>query len=262
MRSRSNKSLDNHQLDKNCNYHCYQYAVYWRLSRNCQHPLHTNKGNCNTRTATFSQMSCLQQNFSENHFPISCQLCMTHIKETNKMMKESENNDNSVVSEYTEIFEAEALSQEEIENAENTHSSLVEALDITPPWQVKRKGIADLTNNSMRTIKSNYKKAKLALKNKFAEAVAPGQSSVLADMLSDDDDMLDETINENLKTMKDIYKSSDNFGQLVILSLASHQYSKFNIMNYFEWSKCEVDNARKLYSLTEGISIPENKKHK
>ena len=57
----------------------------------------------------------------------------------------------------------------------------------------------------MRTIKSNYKKAKLALKNKFAEAVAPGQSSVLADMLSDhDDDMLDETINENLKTMKDM----------------------------------------------------------
>ena len=191
---------------------------------------------------------------------------MTHIKETNKMMKESENNDNSVVSEYTEIFEAEALSQEEIENAENTHSSLVEALDITPPWQVKRKGIADLTNNSMRTIKSNYKKAKLALKNKFAEAVAPGQSSVLADMLSDDDDddddMLDETINENLKTMKDIYKSSNNFGQLVILSLASQQYSKFNIMNYFECSKCKVDNARKLYSLTEEASILENKKHK
>ena len=80
-------------------------------------------------------------------------------------------------------------------------------------------------------------------------------------MLSDDDnDMLDET-NENLKTMKDIYKSSD-FGQLVILSLASQQYSKFNIMNYFECSKRKVDNARKLYSLTEGISIPENKKHK
>ena len=188
---------------------------------------------------------------------------MTHIKETNKMMKESENNDNSVVSEYTEIFEAEALSQEEIENAENTHSSLVEALDITPPWQVKRKGIADLTNNSMRTIKSNYKKAKSALKNKFAEAVAPGQSSVLADMLSDDDDdMLDETINENLKTMKDIYKSSDNFGQLVILSFALQQYSKVNIMNYFDGSKRKVDNARKLYSLAEGISIPENKKHK
>ena len=189
---------------------------------------------------------------------------MTHIKETNKMMKESENNDNSVVSEYTEIFEAEALSQEEIENAENTHSSLVEALDITPPWQVKRKGIVDLTNNSMRTIKRNYKKAKLALKNKFAEAVAPGQSSVLADMLSDDDDddMLDETINENLKTMKDIYKSSDNFGQLVILSFALQQYSKVNIMNYFDGSKRKVDNARKLYSLAEGISIPENKKHK
>ena len=74
--------------------------------------------------------------------------------------------------------------------------------------------------------------------------------------------MLDETINENLKTMKDIYKSSTNFGQLVILSLASQQYSIFNILNYFECSQCKVDNARKLHSLTEGISIPENKKHK
>ena len=36
------------------------------------------------------------------------------------MMKESENNDNSVVSEQTEIHEAEALSQEDIESAENT----------------------------------------------------------------------------------------------------------------------------------------------
>ena len=85
-------------------------------------------------------------------------------------------------------------------------------MDITPTWQVKRNEIVDLTNNSLRTIKSNYKEAKLALKNKFAEAVAPMQSSVIADMLPDDDDMLDKAINKNLKTMKDIYKSSDNFG--------------------------------------------------
>ena len=83
----------------------------------------------------------------------------TH-KETNKMMEESENNSNCVVSEYTEMFEAEALSQGEIESAENTHSALVEAFDVTPTWQVKQKEIADLANNSMRTIKSNYKKAK------------------------------------------------------------------------------------------------------
>ena len=48
-------------------------------------------------TAIFSQISCLQQNFSKNHFPISCQLCTTHVKETNKIIKESENIDNSVI---------------------------------------------------------------------------------------------------------------------------------------------------------------------
>ena len=159
-------------------------------------------------------------------------------------MKESENMTISVVSQYTEIFEAEILSQKEIESDENTHSSLVEALDITASWQVKGKEIADLKNNSTRTIKSNCKKAQLALKNRFAETVARCQSSVLADMLSDDeDDVLDETINENLKPMKDVCKSSDNFGQL-ILCLESKQYSKVNIMNYFECSKRKVDNAQ------------------
>ena len=81
-------------------------------------------------------------------------------------------------------------------------------------------------------------------------------------MVSDDSNMPDETINENLKTMNNIYKSSDNFGQLVILSLGSQQCSKVNIMNYFEYSKRKVDNARILRSVKVGTSIPENKKHK
>ena len=52
IESRSNKSLDNHQSDKICNYR-YEYGVYWRPSRKCQHLLHTKKGKCNTGTATF-----------------------------------------------------------------------------------------------------------------------------------------------------------------------------------------------------------------
>ena len=52
-------------------------------------------------------------------------------------------------------------------------------------------------------------------------------------MLSDGNhDMLDET-NENLKTMKGIYKSSNKFGQLVILSCASQHYSKIASQQYF-----------------------------
>ena len=108
IESRSKKSLDNHQLDKICNYHCYEYGVYWTPSRKCQYLLHSKNGKCNTRTATFSQISCLQKTFSENHFPIDCQLCMTHIKETNKMMKVSENTDNSEVS---RIESADILAQ-------------------------------------------------------------------------------------------------------------------------------------------------------
>ena len=72
IESRSNKSLDNHQSDKICNYHYHEYGVYCRPSKKFQHPLHTNKGKCNTRNATLTQISCLQQNFSENNFPIGC----------------------------------------------------------------------------------------------------------------------------------------------------------------------------------------------
>ena len=43
IESRSNKSLDNHQSVKICNYHRYEYGVYWRPSRKSQHPLHTTK---------------------------------------------------------------------------------------------------------------------------------------------------------------------------------------------------------------------------
>ena len=96
--SRSNKYLNNHESNEICNYHHYEYWVYWRPLRKCQHLLHTKNGKCNTRTATFSKIW----------------------KRVRTIMKESENNDNSVVSEYAEIFE-EALSQEEIESTGNTH---------------------------------------------------------------------------------------------------------------------------------------------
>ena len=54
IESRSNKSLDNHQLDNICNYHRYEYGIYWGPSRKCQHLLHTKKGKYNIRAAAFS----------------------------------------------------------------------------------------------------------------------------------------------------------------------------------------------------------------
>ena len=91
-------------------------------------------------------------------------------------------------------------------------------------------------DNLIKSIKNNFKKAKTVLKTKFAEAVVPGQSSHLLDILSDDESFLEDTIDENLKTMKSINDSSDNFGKIVALSMVSQQFSKPTLMDHFHCS--------------------------
>ena len=92
--------------------------------------------------------------------------------------------------------------------------------------------------------------------SKFTEAVAPGQSSRLLDILSDDESFLEDTIDENLETMKSIYDSSDKFGKIVALSMVSEQFSKPTLMDHFQCSKRKVDEARSLHRISEGIQLP------
>ena len=112
------------------------------------------------------------------------------------------------------------MSCEDLEESNKVQNELKNALDVEL-WRVKRKDLDELCDNLNKSIKNNYKKAKTALKTKFAEAVATGQSSCLLDILSDDESILEDTIHENLKTMKSIYDSSDNFGKIVALSMVS-----------------------------------------
>ena len=47
---------------------------------------------------------------------------------------------------------------------------------MSPNWQVKKKSIEDLSENSKLALKSKYKRAKQALKEKFLESIALGQA--------------------------------------------------------------------------------------
>ena len=82
---------------------------------------------------------------SESHFPIGGQLCMTHIKEINKEIRDLENNtlNDSMVSEY-QIENHEALSFEDLEKSAQIQSDISSMLNVSPPsWQVNRKSIED-----------------------------------------------------------------------------------------------------------------------
>ena len=111
----------------------------------------------------------------------------------------------------------------------------------------------------MRYLKSKYKKAKCALKEKFAESVAPGQASCLVEILSSSNEEDSEELPDELENLLEIYKSSDKFGKMVALNLASQKHSKTFIMKSFECSKRKVDDARKIIS--DGIHVPEVTKH-
>ena len=62
----------------------------------------------------------------------------------------------------------------------------------------------------------------------FAKSVAPGQSTELADILSDSEDDFDtsDNISNELKAVIEMYKSSDKIGKSIILSLVSTDNSK------------------------------------
>ena len=139
---------------------------------------------------------------------------MVHLKKVNENSSNIEEANTSIVSEFnlSDEFENEALSFQDLEESNKVRNKFKNALNVDL-WRVKKKGLNELCDNSIKHIKNNYKKAKTALKTKFAKAVAPGQSSRLLDILSDDESFPEDTIDENLKTMKSIYDSSDNFGK-------------------------------------------------
>ena len=146
---------------------------------------------------------------------------MKHIKLINSKIQDETGNANlndSLVSEY-EIQAHEVISFEEIEQSKETNNALSEILSMSPNWQVKKKSIEDLSENSKLALKSKYKRAKQALKEKFLESIALGQAQSLADILSSDED--DELLESDLDELLNIYKSSDKFGKMIALSFAA-----------------------------------------
>ena len=87
------------------------------------------------------------------------------------------------------------------------------------------------------------------LESQFAEVIAPGQSEELIENVqhANTDEGKTETIPDDLQVQIKMYKDNGSLGKHVILSLTNHsKYSKEQVMNCFQCSKRQVDQARKL----------------
>ena len=163
-----------------------------------------------------------------------------------------------MVSEY-EVRTHEVISLEETEQPKEPNNALSEILSMSPNWQVKKKSIADLSENSKLALKSIYQIAKQALNEKFLEPSAPGQAQSLADILPSNED--NELLESDLDQLLNTYKSSDTFVKMIALSFAAQKHSKAVVKEAFNCSKQKVDEARKLQVFSEGIKTPDVSKH-
>ena len=224
-----NRKLDD--SDSICTCDRYLWDTYYRPSTKCIHPDHdsakvVNKLTSSKRAATYSQLSYLERRFPERQFIIGGQLCMKQINLINKEIgdgKENANLNDSSVSEYY-VQTHNVISFEEIEQSKETDNALSEILSMSPNWEVKKKSIEDLSENSKLALKSKYKRAKQALKEKFSESIVPGQAQSLADILSSDED--DELLESDLNELLNIYKSSYKVGKMTALIFAAQKYTK------------------------------------
>ena len=66
---------------------------------------------------------------------------MYHVKSLNKEISDANKflMEESIISEHSEEFPLEQLSYEECEEADKMQHSLSSALDMSPPWKLKRK---------------------------------------------------------------------------------------------------------------------------
>ena len=81
---------------------------------------------------------------------------------------------------------------------------------------MKRKNIEELSSNTLQTLKRKYKRAKCSLKLRFPVSIALGQSSQLADILSDDDDCEGGAQTNEMTAMIEVYDASDKIWKSII----------------------------------------------
>ena len=278
IENRLGKTLENE--DKLCAYHRFINGVGWRPSKRCQHPLH-NQENRKKSPATRPipiETSISIANRYKCYLPIGSVMCFNHLKDELSYTTADNVDESVVIDPDTEVtndsmledpdFEPEEIivADDVLNSTAETSGVLSEYLDASPVrFQIKRKRVDDLSENTKLYLKRKYEEAKNLLAQKFAEGVAPGQSEEfrLSVLECSNENENPSKVPDDLKRFLDIYKNSDTLSQIVILALLDHEnYSKTYITDIFECSRYKVDQARKWKACNAGLVLPEKTKFK
>ena len=97
-----------------------------------------------------------------------------------------------------------------------TVSEAMISLDISPiKYQLKRKYLDEVSEEVKKKLKQKYRRAEIKFKEKFAEAVAPGQHHEMLQLLGGSDSECDDVDDYTMKSMKAVYDTSDSLSRLV-----------------------------------------------
>jgi len=197
------------------------------------------------------------------HIPIGTAFCLNHVieKGVDDEMLTTENQQSD-----DEYFPDESIIPEEKETLfqDSPLSTTLEALHSSPlKFQVKRKYVNELSEGTKTKIKQKYNRAKKLFKHEFAASVVPEQDESVLDILSDSSEEEHEVLEDDIKHYLKLYKSSDNKSRMVILSLIDPtRYSKEQLMELFNCSRYNVDQARKWRNTSTGLCIPDKQQFK
>ena len=261
-----------------CSYHRYTLGVGWRQPKQCchpDHPLHNKKKGPLTRAVPFDTLQSF--NSRNKPLPIGTVFCFKHLKvETNIASKESKikTTDLSPIAISTPTTEKDddkeylpeeiSIPDETVSSAAKTAVSLCSALNASPmAFQIKNQRVENLSDGTKQKLQQKLMQMQKNLEKTFAEAVAPGQSEELMNnvLSNDQSGTCNEITPNDLKVHLKMYNETDSLGKLVVLSMVDHsKYTKSDIMNLFNCSKYQVDQARK-HQAQPTFTLPSKEKN-
>ena len=167
----------------------------------------------------------------KKHFPfVGAAFCTKHRKSITSTQEE-ENTENSTKQLNCSTLDADdyvpeepLISEEAIEKATTSANSLCDATVTSPlSFQIKETRVNDLSENTKQKLRQKFERVKLQLEKKFAEAIAPGQSEeLISHVLNHSDSQKHDPVPEDITTLIDMFKESDSFEQIILLSVVNH----------------------------------------
>ena len=255
--------------EKLCPYHRFSLGVTAYVGRQCCHPLHekVKQGQKAAKTTRIS-LTTLQKMNSQNKFAykVGGFMCKKHSAMVTKSFTEVEEEEEEPMDFEIEPIEfiddmeyippVFVIDDERVQQTSAAASQVAMNFEVSPIRHKIRKSIATLNDKDIQYYKKKRTEWMEAAERMFDENVAPGQSQEEVRKAFDQ-----PLIPKDLQPLLDNYAESDKFGKLVILSLVNHdKYSREQLMNIFNCSKRQVDEARSMRSSQVGVFQVEKKK--